>query len=802
MVEIDHSPDDLQQATQLTSEDLRAIANSLSREHITELSLPQVDEIVNVVARVVPAGNVPGLIASGLARLQGKNPSNQEVKRDINMLFHGVNHMLDHAVYNVFFAGPAQVIWGYQNLLKLTGKNPEEAFPEGTWQFYVDYALREDTARHTNETDGFDKALQRHNIQLTDVDRITAWVMTAIQTIHHYPQLLENEWRERVYIHELINVSVDTPYHEQYQKLFTKWLNVVPYRRMADARGDETYPTYRRRKFDEWLFSSVSNLPKGLKQLWLERLKLAKADDLPAYIEQMSIHSFLKPEQYAETRTAITPDNLHVAVIYDEHYYLIPVCEDDSDEMVDINFVRGAIRAMVQQPSQEVPTELDLFAKIQRHQWDAVRRKLPKDLVEDLSMLRLCPIILNFNPRRRDQTLAEIRQAERGIGDHALTIFDTRETAVFDQSHIYFDGTWGVALAEIMSNEALAWAYYLSQQSHISATKRPYSPRFDITKDVYNYVSNLAQVIPEVSSENSDIRLNKVLSLRRVFKQRSDLLTLTVNDLLLLFRAIHAVTYTADPEIIHALKTLSSDKFTKSASDLALQAIQADKIPPAILIPVDASRQSPRDRLHPMSFEVPLNDLHLLDLHNQVIFALDDHEAGNSGERFDMLQRRYLASLAGFGAVMTRAKEIANAGESASVGSIKLLAHMPMPLQHLLNQIPSQFDMLNDIIKGREVFSNVGRVAKSSTLKRFITAKDDNEKKELAWGVLTDAEGTMIISLRDFRPHVRALIKVGQYDLAQAMTQDYLNAYAEGFNRYVSDLQRITLKSRETQIGK
>lgn len=792
---------DIQQASLVTMEDLRTILNSLPDEHVSELSLPEVEEIVNVVARVVPAGNVPGLIASGLARLQGKNPSGKEVKRDVDLLFRGMNHMLDHAVYNVFFAGPAQVIWGYQNILKLTGKDTDQAFPEGTWQFYVDYALREDTARHTNETDGFDKALQRHNIQLDDVDRMAAWVMTAIQTLHHYPQLLENEWRERVYIHELIKVAEGAGEKNSYQKLYNQWLAVLPYRRMADARGDETYPAYRRRKFDEWLFSSVSELPKNQKQLWLSHLKSAKEDNLSAYIEQMTIHSFLKPEQYAETRTAIPHQNLHVAIIHNDYYYLIPISEEDSDEMVDIEFVRGAIRALVQQPSHDVPAQLDQFAKIQRHQWDAVRRKLPKDLVEDLSMLRLCPIILNFNPRKRDQTLAEIRQAERGIGDHALTIFDTRESFVFDQSHIYFDGSWGAALAEIMTNEALAWASYLSQQAPTSATKRPYSPTFKITKDVRDYVSKLAQVIPEVSSENSAMRLDFAVSLRRIFKQRSDLLSLTVNDLLVLFRAIHAVTYEAHPDLVKQLKTLSQDKFAKTASDLALQALTPNEHPPAILIPVDASRQSPRDRLHPMSFQVPLTDLHLLQLHEEVMSALDTYESGQSGEAFDTLQRRYLAALAGFGEVMRRAKEIANAGESASVGSIKLLAHMPMPLQHLLNQIPSQFDMLNDIIKGREVFSNVGRVAKSSTLRRFITAKDDNEKKDLAWGVLTDADGTILITLRDFRPHVRALIEIGQYDLAQAMTQDYLNAYTHGFNIYVRDLQRITLKSRETRLA-
>jgi hypothetical protein len=313
-------------------------------------------------------------------------------------------------------------------------------------------------------------------------------------------------------------------------------------------------------------------------------------------------------------------------------------------------------------------------------------------------------------------------------------------------------------------------------------------------------VAKLPHITPEVSAESDEVRLDFVLGLRRLFKQRSDLLDMTVNDLLLLYRAIHAITYQADSGILFRLEELKQDKFSREAAETALKAIQPEATVPAILIPVDASRSSPRERLYPMSFEVPLGELNLLGLHEQVMAALAAYEQGGKGESFDNLQRQYLAALAGFGQVMAKAKEIANAGESSSVGSIKLLAHMPMALQRLLDQIPGKFDTLNDIIKGREVFSNVGQVAKSSTLRRFITAKDDNEKKALAWGVLTDAQNVMIISLRDFRPHVKMLMDIGQRDLAQRITEDYLESYAKGFNRWVADVQRITLKSRETKM--
>jgi hypothetical protein len=313
--------------------------------------------------------------------------------------------------------------------------------------------------------------------------------------------------------------------------------------------------------------------------------------------------------------------------------------------------------------------------------------------------------------------------------------------------------------------------------------------------------------MPEVGAETDLVNLKAILRLRKLLKLRNDLIQLTVNDILILYRAIHAVTYRPAPKLISELEELGRlEGNVGHAANVTLEALTPDKPRnPAILIPVDASQRSPRERLYPITFEVPLGELDLINLHHSVIAALDAYEKdvedrGECYKKFDDLQRQYLAALAGFGQVMSRAKEIANAGESANVGTIKLLAHMPLPLQQMLDQVPERFNVLYDMIKGREVFSNLGAVAPTSTLTRFITAKDDNEKKTLGWGVLTDAQGVMHVSLRDFRPHVAMLIACGHKDLARRITQAYLNRYACGLNDFIQDLHRITRASRETRM--
>src|SRR5687767_82688 len=113
-----------QQASIATQNNLQTIAQSSEIRALSHLSLPEIDAAVEVVANIAPAGNVPGLILSGLARLPGRKPPLKTIYRDIDLLFRGVNQALDQAIYGAFFAGPAAVIWGYQNLLKLAGKDP------------------------------------------------------------------------------------------------------------------------------------------------------------------------------------------------------------------------------------------------------------------------------------------------------------------------------------------------------------------------------------------------------------------------------------------------------------------------------------------------------------------------------------------------------------------------------------------------------------------------------------------------------------------------------------------------------
>lgn len=796
-------PQQYAQASIKTADNLRTIAQSLVVRDLSCLSLPQIDAVVEQVAQMVPAGNVPGVILSGLARLPERHLPPQRAKRDLHMLFAGVESFVDKAVYAAVFAGPAAVIWGYQNLLKLAGKDPDDAFPDGTWQFYVEYALRDDTARHTNESHGFQTALDHYRIALSPADRLAAWSMAAIYTLHQYPRLLENEWRERAALSLLAEVTAGTEHAAKFAKIARQWDGKRPYGRGAEA-GTLDYPAYRRDLFDRFLSLACADLPEELRAEWQRQLAEKEQSELPAYQRQMSILAALEPGSYNEERAPIALIDSAVGVIYQGIYWLVPACRPDPEQV-------RATAAAVLSARREAVDALAPLASARRAALPALVKKLSGPVRASIDALKTAPILINLDAPHSHPALplARVRQVERGIGSHPLTIIDLGKSMAFDQSHIFFDGAWGSALAEIMTNEALSWAVYFHQTPAAACAPavRAVAPR--LTKGDLDLIAAAPKVTAEASAENESANLKSILALRKLFKQRSDLIQLTVNDLLILYRAIHAATYRPSPELLRELNTLAARPETAEAAKAALSALAPSRDNPAVLIPIDASQQSPRERLYPLNFEVPLGELDLVGLHRRCLEALEGYklerggrdERGEAYQNFDGLQRRYLATLAGFGSVLSRAKEIALRGEAASVGTIKMLAYMPPALQRMLDQIPGRIDVLNDLVKGREVFSNVGSVALGSTLVRFITAKDDNEKKTLAWGVLTDASGTMRISLRDFRPHVGLLAAAGCAATADRIAQHYLDAYTAGLNLFVRELQRITMASRETRLA-
>ncbi|MFO7540520.1 MAG: choline/carnitine O-acyltransferase [Chloroflexota bacterium] len=801
------------QATQTTAHSLRSIAQSNQMERLSTLSLPEIETTVEMIARLLPAGNVPGMILSGLARLSGRRAAPQLARRDVNLLFSGVESVLDKAVYGSFFAGPAAVIWAYQQLLKLAGKDMEESFPEGLWQFYADYSLREDTARYAVETHGFDTVLRHHQIPLSPVNRVTAWTMAAITTLHQYHEWLANEWRERVYTAILQDVAQAAPvvqaapYTPQLEHIYKEWGQKRPYGRGKDVGSSETYAAYRRRQFDTFLREVLNQLDEQTRYAWNQQVQQAKPH-LAQFQQQLSILAYLAPNSYGEVRQPIALSDACVGLIYQDRYYLIPACAPGGQQPATVHQVQAHIAAIMRQPAGRSAMPLSTLATLQRQEWATLRGELNQTLGQSLDQLRCAPILINADPQSAQAPLTDIRQAERGVGDHPLTLFDAQKSFVFDFSHIFFDGAWAAALAEIMTREALSWAVYLrdtaADEPLEAIMSRPLRLPFERSESIF--IQKAQRVTAEVSAETELAQVKPILALRKLFKMRSDLLQLTVNDLLILYRAVHAVTYQPDARLLASLNGLGQDIKMETAVQQAILASQPYEHPPAMLIPIDASHHDPKERIYPLVFEVPLHELNLLAIHQQTLSALATYEQANPATRsqayatFDQLQRDYLGTLAGFGQVLSHAKTIAMQAESSSQGAMKLLAHLPVPLQRLLDQIPNRFDVLNDLIKGREVFSNVGAVADGSTLLRFSSAKDDNQKKTLVWGVITDTNKVMRLSLRDFRPHVAAFVALGQRQVAQQLTQHYLDSYARGLNGFINDLQRITRTSRETQL--
>ncbi|MEM6284836.1 MAG: choline/carnitine O-acyltransferase [Chloroflexota bacterium] len=713
----------------------------------------------------------------------------------INALFKGLSFMKDNAMYQLAFGGPATVLAGYNMLLQLAGAEPDDYLPDGAWQFYVEFGLREDAARHQSETVGFQRVAAHRS--MSEVDKLSAWMLASMWLIRDYEQWLELLWEESALLQAIETYTGLTGVHRDWQKT----------RPFAAPDIHTSLVDYRKETFvkfwkyhlsqvsqEQWRFFS-SNWFTPDKQEEIGRRKRA-------FVRQLSINRYIEPGEYSDERHPIDPGSRRIAVVYRNNYYLVDFLDPGTpDALQTIRQQATAILNSKAEPLAEIDT---LLVTTPRQHQLKLRATLSRDQRAELEQLRKAIIILNHDSVERNQPLTYIRSNRRGIGDHAITLFQTGGSTVFDFSHIFFDGPAAMAVAEMMTNEALKYAQLLALTPAADAAPAAVQPvDLTMTNRFNQTASRIPQYINYVSAEQSEA-IEPLQQLRRSLKTRTRL-RLTINDLLVLYRTIFNTYYQPSQQVRRALDGLRSERrgavLVRNVETMFKKQAESN---PSLLIPIDASRYDPRERLFPSLFRSPLPSFDRE--HNQLVALRQQatrRRAFGSNRRavedFERERQNYLGYLEAYIAVMRKYREIATSGESMGATAIRLIAGLPNKgLQKLADEIPGHLSIVNDAIKGEEVFSNVGRVTAGSSIARFASAKDDNNKKVLVWGVMTNDVNELYITLRDFREPILDIVREGHLEAAQLITQDFLDSYMRGLYRFAGEMQDIIATSRKS----
>lgn len=835
--------------------------------------------------------NLDTLNLSTLEKLRAQSPALQSATGFREFLQQGMTQAGSsqaRGLFGAMFTLPAVLLTAYQKIWDLVRGDEAEAFPEGTWQFYTQFGLREDSARHANETDGFHRALP---VYASEVDQLTAWVSQCILMLFSYETLLENEWVERTLlrlIHEELaeavverlalarageklrhnpaalqayksslwqqdieRIEFETAQYKRSLNLHQmewEWVKRRPYRRPLQVT-DETYAQYRRRKFLEYLVDLSDRLsPQMGARIWDRYYDLASTA-LPAYQQQMSILFALQPERHQDVKVPIPLWRAHIAVIVHGAYFLIPVVQrdgqgrllcfdpnkgDDPGQPLQLQqLADGSLRDQHQRPitidrrghvhieqdqntlvrvlrplpsaqvkslvgailqqAQATPavcrTDIQLV-QTPRLRYAQFTRLLPPETQESLAQLDTAPIMINWTQRDRNQTLRRIRQTHRGLGNHALTIFRTDSSFIFDQSHIFFDAIWGMVISQIITDGAVD--LYQQIRDLLPQAAIPAPPKLDLSvSQRFLRAVGPHQTPFEVTAETETMDLQLINAARKGLDGMN--VRMTVNDLLTFYRTLHDQRYTPSVDLqrqLMALRLKGQDALVEKL-DAHWRARRQESV--SLLLPMDASFIDPKLRLFPATFRNFLPAF--ADQFEASLRALDEHTYRPSpGRRHTFLaaRKQILENLLMLVEYFKMLKRITREGESLSTAAIRYLAHLPPGMQGTLDLIPQHVGALNEILKGEEVFSNVGRVDPSSSLVRFMSARDDGRSKVMVWGIMCDSRGNLKATLRDFRPHVPQLLALGEQDLAQLIVQDYLEAYARGLNQFADDLFRLT----------
>lgn len=782
-------------ATRLTVENIEKLLEDSSDPAVSMLAVEERKDLIDEIARIVPAGNVISFVLNGVLtskERQRQIPDTATGRNHLSALFKGLSVMKNNLMYQVMFAGPATVLAGYNKLLELAGAKPEDFLPEGAWQFYVEFGLREDAARHQSETTGFHATTAR--LQPTEANELSAWVIACLWLMRDYESLLELIWEE----HARLTAIED---HTSLNGLHKQWLKLRPF---AAPNLDTNFTTYRQQQFEGFCNHYLRTITKNewitYSQNWLTPEKQEEVGRRRrAYVKQLSIHRYLEPGEYSDERYPVPPEARQIAVVYGGNYYLLKAIDP---------LVPGGMDIIWQQVTNILNHKADPIADIDaylvtlpRATQQRIRATLAPNAREELERLRKAPIIINWDRTERNQPLTFIRSGKRGIGDHALTVFRTRASMVFDFSHIFFDGPWAMAVAEILTNEATKYLTMLQTQTHV-ARSIPLTPPLALNgnQKFIQAASRQPRDINYMSAECSKA-IAPLNETRRLLSRAH--VRLTINDLLVLYRVVFNQRYIPSADLQAHLQQLSRDSNGRVlARQIDAMIANLKNSNPSLLIPIDGSRYDPKERIFPSTFRNPLPDFHhehqnLLALREQ---ARQRHMFRSNSDAIDAFikaRQDYLGYLSAFGKVMQAYRTVATSGESMGAAAIRLIAGLPEAMQKIADDIPGHLSVVNEAIKGEEVFSNVGLVALSSSIARFASAKDDNNKKVLVWGIMTDANGMLYITLRDFRPPVLDLVRANETELAQFITYDFLQAYVEGLFEFAGELNEIIATSKK-----
>jgi hypothetical protein len=791
------------------------------------------------------ATSLGGLIKSGVTLLKARRV---RVRTEAESNRFNLSDFANQVLYYILIAIPAVILEGFQRIRTTVTRQTRE-YPRGSWQYYLGWKLREDLAHHTVETQGYH--IDRP-AEASELDDLTAWIMTTIQFVWGYEELMGVIWDESIML-KLVEAAAEDcgmTNSPDFIRLQRQWEVLRPY----GAPLNGTYADVRRAAFENFIRPKRAMLPREAQEWITDGYERLAATKRVGYQKQMSLLAKVIANRYMDEKDSIPLWDARIGLIVRGRYYLLDIAAHDEDgypvvyghgggrwrlqfrdgepidetgeqlilegeqlyrlrdhkwagylDMTSASRIEWQLQQILSETAPEIrhpemATDV-LLAETPRSSQRRLRGLLPAESREELRQLSNAPVIINWDAGASEDWLAKLRRAQRGIGDHALTIRRTDKTFIFDQSHVFFDGTWSLAMAEVFTSAAVQWCRRIITITPSESTA--VQPLRLQANDTFRKAAEDLRQTPEVTAETTIFEFISLVSqLRTMLSSRGA--QLTINDLLIITRIFHAAHYIPTPSVqreIDAFAEGARSPAEKRAVQAIKRSLERGRITnPALLIPVDASVTDPQERIFPITFRNLVLADNLVWVWDNTWDAYqayrrieppDTPEGIQALKNFALKRALLIGNLIAFSHVLAANKNVGLRGDSLNIAILKMLVGLPPFVQHILNYIPEQFSVLNEVIKGDEVYSNVGRVAQKSSLTRFMSAKDDGNTKALVWGIMSDDQNRLIITMRDFRPHVKPLIAADRTDLAQRMAQDYLTTYTAALIGLVARLSAM-----------
>lgn len=599
-----------------------------------------------------------------------------------------------------------------------------------------------------------------------------------------------------------------------------RWAKNCPYARPLQHRHKK-YTTYRREVFLAFLEKEGLRLPRQIGAYVWGKFYENKTQNLAQFKADRNILTNLSFENKETKQKKIPLWKAKIGFCLGGQYYLIDVAyrdergrllafvpgkpDDSGEPLVLIETENGKV---VDQQGRAIVVEQDGTIEIQSPSGITRKKQLrptPNSIIKSIisaiiyenkilngqknetqlasAKLKDVPITLNWDTQSTRSSLLNIISAGKQKDMPSISLFKTSRAMQCAMHPMFFSPISGALFFRYLNFEAISGYQNLLKRNIVMQN----NSNIVLTRLVEKIeTSKERHALLELSAEAKGIRQNYVSSAIKNLEKYK--IIATNSDLILIYLTIAHQQYKTKVAVQRNIAKLRLNQNEALVEAIENMWRDARKKPNTIIWLQNTLGSALDGAIYPQLFR-NIN----VDFSEKYDDLLKQMEVSQKKEKVAVLdspKKDFLRTLNQSLAYLKMLKQIVRQKQNPSSAALSVLVAFSNDTA-AIKLLPTEFGGTTIMKTPYELFSMIGDIVPVKFTSRMMPARENNVSRPLIWSVVLQLGGEYTLILRDSRQPVVDLANAGYEKEAQLITQDTLDVFVSGFNRFMEILIQI-----------